>query len=190
MPTCWPDPAFDPRRVCVFRALPLGDMVCAGPALRALRRRFPRAHVTLVGLPWAGDFVRRMAGWVDELAVFPGWPGLPEQAAHLAALPGFIHDMRARRFDLAVQLHGSGMLTNAVVRAFAPRVLAAYSTQENAHVSRSEAYWPYPDHLHEVHRNLHLVAHLGADVADDRMSFPLLASDAAELRRSRPDLDA
>ena len=34
-------------RICVLRALQLGDLICAGPAFVALRRGFPRARITL-----------------------------------------------------------------------------------------------------------------------------------------------
>ncbi|HYG42625.1 MAG TPA: LPS biosynthesis glycosyltransferase, partial [Bordetella sp.] len=70
-----------PARIAVFRALQLGDMLCAVPALRALRQAFPTAHVTLVSLPNARSFVARFDRYIDELLEFPGTADFPEQAA-------------------------------------------------------------------------------------------------------------
>ena len=48
------------RRIAIFRALQLGDMLCAVPALRALRARATRTRTSRwIGLPWADAFVER-----------------------------------------------------------------------------------------------------------------------------------
>jgi hypothetical protein len=161
-----------PRRIAVFRALQLGDLLCAVPALRALRQALPEAAITLVGLPWASDFVRRFGRYLDGHLAFPGSPGLPEQEPDRAAWPGFVRAARGRRFDLAIQLHGDGRLSQAVVAQFGARVTAGFTP------GRGEPWrLPYPEHGPEPLRLLALMRFLGAGSADPRLEFPLQAAD-------------
>lgn len=168
----------DIGRVAVFRALNLGDMLCAVPALRALRARLPRAHITLVGLDSAAPVLRRFPQYLDELAIFPGDAAFPEQPVRAAALPAFYRDMRARAFDLVLQMHGSGRRSNDIVRAMAPAQWAGFVP--DAEQAVPGRLLPWPDHLHEIHRYLALLGHIGVDAADDSLEFPLGASDEAE----------
>lgn len=101
-----------PQRVVLVRALVLGDMLCAVPAFRALRKALPKAHVLLVGLPWARDFAARFSAYLDGFLEFPGFPGLTERSPNLGQIPGFLQTAQQARFDLAIQLHGNGLLTN------------------------------------------------------------------------------
>lgn len=172
------------RRVAVFRALQLGDMLCAVPALRALRRAAPAARITLIGLPWAQEFAHRFSQYVDDFVAFPGAPGLPEGEAPAAAIEAFYRQMRAREFDLALQLHGDGRLTNAIVQEFGARQQAGfYPAKESA--PRDGAFMPYPDDRPEVHRLLQAVEALGAGAGDEHLEFPISGAEWQELARLR-----
>jgi hypothetical protein len=168
-----------PRRVAVFRALQLGDMLCAVPALRALRRLWPRAHITLVGLPWAADFARRFTHLVDAFLPFPGHPGLPEQAPDPAAWPAFIAAARAADFDLTLQLHGDGRLSNAVVSNIPAAARAGFVPADAADEPEGR-FVAWPDRGPELRRLLALPLALGAEAASEELAFPLLPADLAE----------
>src|SRR5919112_5477932 len=99
----------DPSRIAVFQALNLGDLLCTTPALRAIRCRFPAAEITLIGRPWAEDFVARLST-VNRFLPFPGYPGIAESPPDAAqSIP------RWPRFDLAIQMHGSGAVSNGFI---------------------------------------------------------------------------
>jgi ADP-heptose:LPS heptosyltransferase len=173
--------------VAVFRALNLADMLCAVPAFRALRKRLPGADIALVGLPWARAFQRRYAHYLDRFFEFPGYPGLPESSARPDDLDAFFAGMRAQRFDRCLQLHGAGPTSNRVVAQFGGREAVGLGNADDA---ASVRVWPYPSDRHEVRRNLYLMEqYLGADVSDERLEFPLLPADRAELH-DYPDLES
>lgn len=170
------------RKVIVFRALNLGDLLCAVPAFRALRRGLPRAEITLLGLPWARQFVFRFRRYVDDFVSFPGYPGLPEQPCNESRAGFFFESIRKRKYDLAIQLHGSGEISNRVVASLGARVSAGFypAAQEPP---AGEWYFPYPESLSEIERNLLLMRCLGLPGDDRRLEFAFLPGDARELQR-------
>lgn len=171
------------RRIAVFRALQFGDLLCAVPALRALRAAAPAAQITLIGLPWATEFAQRFRQYIDDFIAFPGAPGMPEQATDIAGLDAFYRDMQARRFDLALQLHGSGRITNAIVRGIGARRMAGFYPPDKP-VTDSH-FIPYPEEGTETHRLLRLIAALGAPTRGDTLEFPIHGSEWKELARLR-----
>lgn len=172
--------ALSPRRVVVLRALQLGDLLCAVPALRALRQALPEAEITLVGLPWAHAFVQRFARYLDRFVEFPGFPGLPERPAAVQELPRFLAAVQAERFDLAIQLHGSGGISNPLIALFGARHTCGFYVL-GAYCPDAERFLPYPEGEPEQRRLLQLVQFLGAPPAGDALEFPLDGSDEQDL---------
>lgn len=175
------------ERIGVFRALMLGDLLCAVPSLRALRAAFPQAEITLVGLRWARSLAQRL-GYVDHFVEFPGYPGLPEVPCETAALPDFLAQVQAQRFDLALQLHGSGGVVNPLVGTFGARQTAGFFTPEvwrpeglNAH------YIPWPAQGHEIERLLALTDALELPRQGTHLEFPLRDEDREALAALWPD---
>ncbi|UVS95498.1 glycosyltransferase family 9 protein [Burkholderia glumae] len=167
-----------PRRIAVLRALPCDDLLDTVPALRALRRAAPQARISLVGLPRAQRFVERYPDLLDELIVFPAAPGFPAPPEADAGLPDFLARLRARRFDLAIQLHGSGGGANTLLREFGARANAGF-------VERGEAlphgcFIACPDTLPEAQRCLALMEALGAPATGRQPAFALQRRDPDE----------
>lgn len=167
------------RRIAVLRALQVGDLLCAVPALRALRAAFPQAHVTLIGLPWARAFTERFAAYIDAFAEFPGCEGMPERAGTREDLQRFFAWAAARRFDLALQMHGSGAVSNGVVARLGARVSAGFYPAGSP-CPEPRHYAPYPEFGHEILRCLRLTEFLGLPRRGEQLEFPLSAEDFRE----------
>jgi ADP-heptose:LPS heptosyltransferase len=168
-----------PERVGVFRALMLGDMLCAVPLLRALKRAWPESELTLVGLPWARELAQRLAV-VDRFIEFPGFPGLPETFADLAALPDFLRRMQEERFDLLLQVHGSGNITNPLVAACGAQHAAGF-VEPGAYSPEPSLFAPWPAQGHEIERLLSLTDQLGIPRHGTALEFPVNDTDRIEL---------
>jgi ADP-heptose:LPS heptosyltransferase len=146
----------------------------------------PTAHITLIGLPWAASFAKRFSRYIDAHVDFPGFPGLPGQSVDLARIPSFIAAMQAQRFDCALQIHGSGGLSNPLVRTF--------GAARNAGFYRQGEYCPDPLHYtvwdencHDILRLARLMTFLGVPPASHELEFPLTANDYQALQNSLPE---
>jgi ADP-heptose:LPS heptosyltransferase len=168
-----------PQRIAVFRALQLGDLLCAVPALRALRAGAPGSSITLIGLPWAAEFARRFSRYVDDFLPFPGFPGFPERDAPAQALIDFLRAARERDLDLVVQLHGSGAFSNPLVRLIRPRRLAGFFEADGFCPDRS-TFVPWPEEGSEILRLASLVTALGLPACGSDLEWPLGAADWTE----------
>ncbi len=164
-----------PRQVVVVRSLRIGDLICATPALRALRMALPSAEISLIGLPFVRDLVERSTA-LDRFIEFPGFPGMAEQFFDARRALRFFERMQGEHFDLAIQMNGSGVYSNTFTLLLGARMTAGY-VRPGDPAGRLDAAFPMPAEGHEIERALAFVDFLGAPKLQPKAEFPLLEQD-------------
>ncbi len=159
------------RKVGILRASRLGDLICATPALRAIRGAFPEAEISLIALPMFEQLVAGLRS-VDRFVPFPGFPGIADQFFEARKCLHFLGEMQAKNFDLVVQMHGSGVYSNPVALMLGARQTVGF-VREGDPPGRLEAAFPYPVNRHEVLRLLDFTRFLGIDCDDRTIEFPV-----------------
>lgn len=105
----------DRPRVVVLRALGLGDLLVAVPALRVVRDAFPAHHRTLVAPAALAPLVALLDDAVDTVA-----------PADFRTTVGRVPDELAGS-DVAVNLHGRGPQSHRALQALRPSRLVAFA---------------------------------------------------------------
>ncbi len=165
----------DIKSIAVFRALQLGDLLCAVPFFRALRQAYPDAHITLLGLPWAKGFTQRLGAYFDGFIHFPGYEGLPEQPYNKNGYEQFVERTKKENFDLLIQLQGNGTVVNPVMFNWGAKNVAGYYNKES--YLQSDLFMEYPGYGPEPLRHIKLAEHLGIPSQGDYLEYPVSEKD-------------
>lgn len=155
-------------------------MLCLVPALRSLRRSYPQAEITLVGLPESRFMLERFPQYLDELLVFPGFPGMPERQPQPGELPAFFKAAGANTFDLALQMHGNGAIMNVVTALLGARHVAGFYLP-GSYCPDEKRFLPFIERESEVRRYLRLLSRLGLPLYGEELEFPVNEEDRAAL---------
>lgn len=134
--------------VLALRALKLGDLLVAVPALRGLRRAHPEHEIVLAAPGWLAQIVQL----VDAVDALLPTPGLDEP------LP-----LPTGSVDVAVNLHGNGPESRAVIGALGARRVVAHRSPSH----RDGPIWV--DGMHERVRWARLVTAHGAPADPDEV---------------------
>lgn len=147
------------RKIAVLRGGGLGDLMFALPAASALAAAYPEAEITLLGTPVHQELLAVTESPVGAFRVLPFAEGVRPGDDDPAALEAFFEQMRARKFDLAVQIHGGGRYSNPFLLRLGARHTVGTRTPDAAHLERTV---PYVYYQHEPLRALEVAGLAGA----------------------------
>lgn len=171
--------ALKPRRVLVKEVNWLGDVVMSLPALRAVRRAYPEARLSVLIKSELASFFDG-AAWVDEVIPYrlrPGIDGLRDRAA-------IVGDLRRRHFDVALLFPDS---FDAALWAAAARipVRAGYARDARRFLlTHAVARTPETLQGHQVHYRLHMLEESLGIAGDAREFEPDIDEGARETMRA------
>lgn len=168
----------DVRRIALLQALHLGDFLCAVPAMRAVKGRYPEAEITLIGLPWVRSILDRYP-YLDRFSEFPGYSGLEGIPDDPTGTEAFLQEARGYGYDLAIQMHGDGRLSNAFVAQLGARASLGYRPDGPDHPAVLDLELVDASEDSQVARWLRLVNVLEARGVPE-LEFPLTAEDWVE----------
>ena len=166
----------DVARILVRGTNWVGDALLMTPALAAVRRTFPRAHLSLLVRPWVADLFRGNPA-VDELLLY-------ESAGVHRGIPGRLRlarELRRQRFDLAVLFQNA---FDAALLAWLARIpeRIGFATQGRGFLlTRAVPLSPELRARHQVEYYLGLVRALGWAEAPPE---PLLVVSSEEQDRA------
>ncbi len=145
---------FDPRNILIIDFGQLGDVVLSLPALRAIRKKFPRARITVaVGKP--GAEVIALSGYADETFVVDR-VALRDGFKPVSIFRVFkiVQEVRRKKFDFVIDLHSLSETNLLGFLSGAPKRL--YSRRPGRSLDYLANFQPRPP-IETDHRTRHLI---------------------------------
>lgn len=172
----------------------LGDMLCAVPLLRALRRRFPRAHITLIANP-VNYAIMQHHPYIDELLNYDKRLFFRRPTAFFR----FYQSIRNRRYDLAVvpatvslSLTSSilAYLSGAAIRVGPERLQGQENPVSFLFNVRTTLDWSSDSHRHQTLRTIDVVKPLAISPSDFSHRIGITDDERSEAARFLASLEA
>jgi heptosyltransferase-1 len=174
-------PLGEAPRILLVRLSAIGDVVVATPTIRALREAFPRAYLAWLVEDRAQDVVVGNAD-LDEVIVWPrqAWKrelgGARGRVRHVGRVRRLAQELRARRFDVAIDFQGLLRSALLVYASGARHRIANTGTREGS-AALYTLRLPRSGDLSSRQRCLDLLQPLGVTSTDRRMAVPITDAD-------------
>ncbi len=171
------------RRVLIIRGSAIGDVLHATPLAAALKRSYPHLEITWITEEICGDVVTGNP-YLHDVIVQPRsrWKQGRKRSPRIwAEYLGFLRELRARRYDVSIDLQGYAKSALLALAANAPYRLGWWRMRDGANLV-SRPLPRLPASVHRVDWFLDVARALGADA-----SKPTFALDIPLNSRAHTD---
>jgi len=166
----------NPKNILVYKLGNIGDMVCAMPALRAIKTKFPESKLTLLTSPGsrgsigAKDFLDK-APYIDEIIVY-----YSDEVSTLKKALLIVSRLKKNKYDLFIQLPDDLALFRTILRneifakALGVRSALGFCLRTSQLFKKAQVDFSYKET--ESVALLKVLARNGIDSQEIRFEFP------------------
>ncbi len=158
----------------------IGDVVMTSPALRALRRAYPGARISLMASP-AGSQVAPLLPWVDRTITWEAvWQDIAKKSLPAPQKEySLIELLKKQRFDAAFIFTSFSQSPYPPAYACTLAGIPVRVGQSREFGGGLLSHWVKPpaDHQYQADRNLHLLREVGIPVESNAMELHVSAAD-------------
>lgn len=175
----------EPHNILVIRLSSLGDVLMSIPAVRSLRRHFPDAHISWLAEGSVAGILAQQ-DFIDDVIYFPrGALSRHFKEGHIATtayiLKDFLKNLRQRKYDLIIDLHGIAKSVAFMLLARGGRTVgfSGMFAKDLSQLFYRERVNGIQKRIHKVDRNMLIARFMGCP--DAAAELPLKAHDKARL---------
>jgi len=146
------------KRILITRTDRIGDVILSLPAVKAARKAFPGAHIAVIVQPRIPDILKGNPD-IDEVIVYD------KNEAHkgIAKNFGFIRQLKAKRFDMALILHSTKRINLICFLAGIPKRIGYARGKADFLLTDRMEYTKKAGEKHEAEYSLDVLRHLGIE---------------------------
>lgn len=159
------------RKILLIRTDRIGDVILSTPAIKAVRDAFPNSYIAMMVRPYAEDIVDGNP-YLDEVILYD------KDGEHKSAFGtlAFIHQLRRKRFDLAIILHPTNRSNLIPFLAGIPERLG-YDKKGGIFLTKKLKDLKHLGEKHEIDYNLDLLRLAGIESAGRTLYMPIKEQD-------------
>lgn len=164
-------------RILITRTDRIGDVVLSTPALKAVRDKYPNAHIACMVRPYAEDIIRDNP-YVDEVVLYDKYG----KHKSLFGTLKFALTLRKKRFDLAIMLHPTNRVHMISYLAGIPE-RAGYDRKLSFFLTKKMPHLKHEGKKHESEYTLELLGMIGIRAKEREFFVPVEKKSIGKIER-------